>query len=86
MLDLSKLEAKITLKPHRWVVYGGEGAGKSTLASQAPNPIFLCAENGAEALPVRAHQIKSYQDLTDAIQWLYKEEHDYQTVVIDTMH
>lgn len=85
MLDLSKLEAKITLKPHRWVVYGGEGAGKSTLASQAPNPIFLCAENGAEALPVRAHQIKSYQDLTDAIQWLYKEEHDYQTVVIDTM-
>ncbi len=85
MLDLSKLEAKITLKPHRWVVYGGEGAGKSTLASQAPSPLFLCAENGAEALPVRSHQIKSYQDLTDAIQWLYKEEHDYETIVIDTM-
>lgn len=72
--------------PPRICIYGGHGIGKSTLASQFPAPIFISTEDGLDSLDVvsfpRATQIT---DVVEAIKTLIKEEHDYKTVVIDSV-
>ena len=37
-------------KPVKAVIYGLEGTGKSTLAAQTPNPLFLDTEGGTTYL------------------------------------
>jgi hypothetical protein len=72
--------------PPRIVLYGGHGIGKSTLASQFPKPIFISTEDGLDALDVvsfpRATQIS---DVVDSIKTLLKEDHEFKTVVIDSV-
>ena len=36
--------------PPRFLIYGVEGIGKSTLASQSPNPIFIPTEDGLDQI------------------------------------
>ncbi len=72
--------------PPRIVVYGGHGIGKSTLASQFPNPIFISTEDGLDSLDVtsfpRANHIN---EVVESIKTLIKEEHEFKTVVIDSV-
>jgi uncharacterized MAPEG superfamily protein len=73
-------------RPLRVIVYGVEGVGKSTFASQAPNPIFLCSEDGAVHLDVaRFPTARTWVEVLEAIRVLTHEEHDYQTLVIDSL-
>lgn len=75
-----------TQKPPKIVIYGVPGIGKTKWASQAPNPIFICAEDGLGHLDVpHFPRAKSYEDVLGAITALYTEQHDYQTVVLDTI-
>ena len=72
--------------PPRLMVYGTEGIGKSTLASNAPRPIFIQTEDGlneiaCEKFPLAA----SVDDVLAALTELGTEQHDYQTVVIDSL-
>ena len=71
-------------KPMRVVLYGPEGCGKSTFASNAPSPIFIGAEDGTAHLDVaRMPDIGAWRDVIDALAEL-NSQHDYRTVVIDT--
>ena len=71
--------------PPRIVAYGTDGIGKSTFGSQATKPIFICTEDGATRLGVPQFPLcKTWEDIFAALRTLAKEEHDYQTVVIDT--
>ena len=45
-------EGKID-RPLKLVIYGTEGIGKSSLASQAPSPLFIDTEGGTAQLNVR---------------------------------
>ncbi|WP_423830963.1 AAA family ATPase, partial [Staphylococcus pseudintermedius] len=46
----------------RLLVWGVSGVGKTTFAAAAPNPIFLCTEEGAESLNVaRFPLLTSYE-------------------------
>ncbi len=73
-------------KPRLILVYGPDGVGKSTLAAQSPKPIFLGTEHGTDQLDVtRFPQPKAWADVIDCIKALYVEEHDYQTLVIDSL-
>ena len=77
---------KIAQRPLRVIVYGVEGVGKSTFASQAPSPVFLCAEDGIAHLETeRFPTAKTWVDVLEAIRVLTHEEHDYETLVIDTL-
>jgi hypothetical protein len=73
-------------RPLRAILYGVEGVGKSTFASQAPSPVFLCSEDGTSQLDVaRFASPRTWVDVLEAIRVLTHEEHTFKTLVIDTL-
>jgi len=73
-------------KPHRVVIYGADGVGKSTFAASAPNAIFLGAEKGTGQLDVaRLPQPREWSDVGDAMKLLAMEPHDYKTLAVDSL-
>ncbi len=73
-------------RPMRVLLYGVEGVGKSTFAANAPSPIFIAAEDGTAQLDVaRFPEPKTWVDVLDAIDELITADHQYQTVVVDTL-
>lgn len=74
-------------KPRRTVIYGVHGIGKSTWASQWPNPIFLPTEDGIGDLDVDSFPLaKTLEEAWRPVMWLGgpDSEHDYKTVVLDS--
>lgn len=71
--------------PVRMVIYGPGGIGKSTLASQAPSPIFLASEEGLENIEAEAIEPypKTWEDVIAAL--AYAETLDNETIVIDSL-
>ncbi len=70
------------------VVYGESGTGKTTLGGTCPNPIFASAEKGLlsiKHLEPEYVDIKELKDLADMLVFLRKGEHNYDTVVIDSI-
>ncbi len=73
-------------KPFSLVVYGPEGVGKSTFASEAEAPVFLCTEEGTAQLDViRFPAPRNWSDALEAVRVLTHEEHSFKTLVIDTL-
>lgn len=71
--------------PMRLLVWGVSGVGKTTFAAAAPNPIFLCTEEGAESMSVaRFPLLTSYEQVGQALEALH-DNHDRQTLVIDSL-
>jgi GTPase SAR1 family protein len=65
------------------VLYGPEGIGKTTLASQFPSPVFIDLESGSDTLDVvRVDPPDSFDELLTLMDELKHE--DFKTVVIDT--
>lgn len=73
-------------RPPRMVIYGQHGVGKSTFAAHCPNPIFIQTEDGLDALGVDAFEkANSLEDVHFALDYLIKEAHKYNTLVIDSL-
>ena len=73
-------------KPPRITLYGVHGLGKSTFGSLAPSPIFLQTEDGLDSLDVPAFPLaKSYAQVMDYLGQLATEDHEYKTLVVDTL-
>jgi len=86
LLDLfKKIHSGRRSRPPRLLVYGIEGIGKSTLASQAPRAIFIPTEDGLDQIDCDSFPLaKSLADVESYINALIMEEHDYQSVVVDS--
>jgi hypothetical protein len=78
----------------RFVFYGPEAVGKSSLAAAAPAPIFIDCEDGTEQLDVarysfrdepHGHVPRNVSDIVEAIRDLRSSDHGYKSVVIDTV-
>ena len=68
------------------VVYGPEGIGKSTFASQFPDPLFIDTEGSTKDLDVaRAPQISSWQMLLELVDEVKNTPGLCKTLVIDTI-
>lgn len=73
-------------KYQKIVVYGPEGIGKSTFASQFPQPLFIDTEGSTAHLNVdRLERPSSWAMLMQYISDLKKDNLGYQTLVIDTI-
>jgi len=84
--DLKSISKNHAAKAPRVLVYGVEGIGKTTFAAGAPDPIFICTEDGLGSLDV-AHfpLVEKTDDVMQAIGTLYESEHAYRTVVLDSV-
>lgn len=78
------IEKKANLPPVI-VLYGDAGAGKSTLGTTFPSPIFLDLDNGLRAFDVPSIPIDTAEKLEEAVSALETEEHEFKTVVVDTI-
>lgn len=76
----------ITERPVKCVIYGVEGIGKTTFASQFPKPLFLDLDRGSALLDVdRVNTIHTWTDLIETVKsFIQSAGDDYHTLVIDT--
>lgn len=73
-------------KPPRILLAGTEGIGKSTFASQAPNPIFIQTEDGLGQIETSKFPIcKTLKDVIQQLTAVANEPHEYNTVAIDSV-
>lgn len=81
----SELEVKQTLTA---LIYGQPGAGKSTLACSAPNPVMLDFDGGATRIngahQVPTVQVRKWEDVGGAIEEI-KAANEFKTIIIDTV-
>ena len=77
----------IKLLPPRILIYGEPKKGKTTIGYQAPNPVFIQTEDGLQAMPAaNAFPVaQSYEDVVKYMAELYNEEHNFNTLVVDSM-
>jgi hypothetical protein len=82
------------LMPSRYLVYGLEGTGKTTLLSYALDPIWFDADDGTSKLDVTrysfrngpdGHVPQNYAELNAGVDDLIRSPHDFKTLVIDTL-
>jgi hypothetical protein len=77
-------------RPVLVTILGDAGLGKTSLAATFPNPIFIRAEDGLQAIPLETRpdafpELTSADDLWSQFKALISEEHEYKTVVIDSV-
>lgn len=84
-ISLDSLRKGGAPKPPIMIVYGTHGVGKTTLAAGAPAPVVAAIEDGLGQLDTPSWEIKTYNDLIQAIGVLYSEEHDRKTLIVDSI-
>jgi len=86
-ISLSNLNKVRADKPPRILIYGPPGIGKTTLASEFENPVFLQIEDGTPGgVELTSFGVlDTYSQVMEALEALYSEKHDYKTVVIDSV-
>ena len=85
-ISLSSLAQGSTPLPPRILVYGVQGIGKTTLAASAPSPVVIQTEDGLGVLDVTHFPLaKSYGDVMEALTSLATEDHNFKTLVVDSL-
>ena len=67
------------------LTYGAPKAGKSTLASKFPKAVFFECEPGLNHLSVFKVPTYRWEDFLEACKLIAKGDHDFKTIVIDTV-
>lgn len=79
-----KINRGATVHPQKVVIYGVEGIGKTTLAAQFPDPLFIDTEGGTEGYDVaRTQAPQSWTALKDLVRAVAAER-PCGTLVLDT--
>ena len=86
-ISIKSLKRVSATQPPRFCIYGPEGMGKTTLASEFPNPVFLQIEDGTPSgLTLDSFGVlTTFEEVMEAINALYTEDHGFQTVVVDSL-
>ncbi len=75
---------KIT-RPQKLVIYGSEGIGKTSLAAQCPDPLFIDTEGGTAQLNVRRlPKPESWDQLISMVKEVAANPGICKTLIIDT--
>ncbi|WP_019997291.1 ATP-binding protein [Aureimonas ureilytica] len=86
-ISLSDLRTVRADQPPRILIYGNEGVGKTTLASEFPSPVFLQCEEGTpgEVELESFGVLPDFGSVLDSMRALYDEDHEFKTVVVDSV-
>ena len=80
-----KVTTGLVNRPQKVVIYGSEGVGKTTLASDFPSPLFIDTEGGTAHMNVaRAQWGETWTDLISTVKEVAKSKDLCETLVIDT--
>jgi|APPan5920702752_1055751.scaffolds.fasta_scaffold04173_2 DNA polymerase III delta prime subunit len=69
------------------IIYGPPGIGKTTLASEFPSPVFIQIEDGIPSgMSISSFGLlETYEEVIEAMRSLCKEDHQFQTLIIDSL-
>jgi hypothetical protein len=81
---LAQIKRGIAPRAQRIVIYGVESVGKTTLAAQTPNPLFLDVEDGTSHLDVPRLSVNSWTALEQAVKEVAAGGHEFKTLVVDS--
>lgn len=90
-VSLSSIKTGVNLQAPKGCLYGVGGIGKTTLAAGAHKPIFIFTEAGQGSLDVARFEFehgpiaRTWQEIISCVEALYQEDHEYGTVVLDTI-
>ena len=89
-INLSSLSKPTGNRPVIVTLFGEGGMGKTTLAAMFPKPVIIRTEDGTTSLQgnegVSLFPLaQTSKDVLDAIEALATQDHDFQTVVIDSI-
>lgn len=75
----------VIMGAQKFLIYGPEGIGKSTLVSQMPNPLFIDTEGGTKLLDVRRLPApSSFAYLLEEVRYVIQHPEVCRTLIIDT--
>jgi hypothetical protein len=84
-ISLASLQ-KHSPKPPRIIIYGDAGLGKTTFGVSAPSPVVIQTEDGLGQLDATAFPLsQSFDEVMEAITSLYTEQHEFKTLVLDSL-
>lgn len=86
-ISLKDLKTTTAVLPPRIIFYSPHGMGKTTLANEFPDTVFLQTEQG-EGTDMEINTfglLNSYEQIVEAIGSLYAEDHPFKTVCLDSV-
>jgi AAA domain len=82
---IGEITVGITIMPLRGMVYGENGAGKTSLFSWAPKPILFNMEGNCDHINhVEKIRIQSLEHFLSALNDLITKEHNYKSLILDS--
>ncbi|HWJ89056.1 MAG TPA: ATP-binding protein [Pelagibacterium sp.] len=88
-LSLASLTTTRSNNPPRTVIYGVDGVGKTSLAAEFPGPVIYLPTEGetppSDVELTTPGVVESFHGLLDIFGELLTEEHDFRTVVVDSL-
>ncbi len=94
--SLADISNKGSGLPNRYVLFADVKWGKTSFAAETPRPLFLMTEGETGLLTLIEHkrvpavsylpEFLQWTALLDALKMLAEEEHDYRTLVLDTLN
>lgn len=92
MVDFKNAKPIFKYVPPKIIIYGRNGIGKSRFAMQAPNPIFLDMDKNLAQYKIVTNEseginfaLDTFQKVLDFLSLLINQEHDFKTLVIDSL-
>jgi len=72
-------------RPQRILIYGPNGIGKTSLAREFPDPIFVDTEDGTVHQDLARVQTPTPEQFFEALRVLAAEPHQFRTLVVDSV-
>jgi hypothetical protein len=82
---LDQVTVRKRRRPIFGVLYGQPGIGKSTFGASLPKPIVIATERLDQISVPKLPVPRDFKQLYDQIDALDKEQHDYESIVFDTL-
>lgn len=71
--------------PIKLGIYGAEGIGKTSLANELPDPLFIDTENGSSRINCRRIKTSNWENITAIVKSVIDNPTICKTLIIDTL-